>query len=45
MVSIGFLIAALVIFILAAVGVPAGRVNLVGAGLACWVISLLVARL
>lgn len=29
------LIAALVLFVLAAVGVPGGRINLVAAGLAC----------
>jgi hypothetical protein len=34
------LVFALVLFILAAVGVPA-RVNLVAAGLACWVATLL----
>ena len=45
MVSIGFLIAALVLFILAGFGVPSGRFDLIGAGLACWAISLLVARL
>jgi hypothetical protein len=30
------LVFALVLFILAAIGVPAGRVNLIAAGLACW---------
>lgn len=30
---------ALVLFILAACGVPGGRVNLIGAGLAFWVLS------
>jgi len=42
-----FLIAALVLFILAAANWPpvSGRVNLVAAGLACWVASLLVSRL
>ena len=45
MISLVFLIAALVLFIVAAVGVSAGRVNLVAAGLACWVASLLVSKL
>jgi hypothetical protein len=43
MVSLIFLIAALVLFILAAIGVPASpRVNLVAAGLACMVAAQLV---
>lgn len=33
---------ALVLLILAAFGVSAGRVNLLAAGLACWLASLLV---
>lgn len=45
MFSLIFLVAALVLFILAAIGVPAGRVNLTAAGLASWVASLLVGRL
>ena len=45
MISLAFLIAALVLFIIAAIGVPAGRYNLIAAGLACWVASLLVGRL
>ena len=45
MLALAFLIAALVLFILAAVAVPAGRFNLIAAGLACWVTSLLVGRL
>lgn len=36
------IIAALVCFILAAVGVNLPRVNLLAAGLACWVATLLV---
>ena len=36
------LIAALVCFICAAVGVGIGRVNLIGAGLALWVATLLL---
>ena len=35
------LIFALVLFVLAAVGVNSPRINLVAAGLACWVASLL----
>lgn len=35
------LVAALVLFIVAASGVPSGRINLLAAGLACWVASLL----
>ena len=42
--SLIFLIAALVLFVVAAMGVPAGRVNLQAAGLACWVTSQLVGR-
>ena len=45
MVSLAFLIAALVLFIVAAIGVPSGRVNLTDAGLACYVASLLVGHL
>ena len=44
MLSLIFLIAALVLFIVAALGVAAGRINLVAAGLACWVISELGSR-
>jgi hypothetical protein len=44
MIGMAFLIAALVLFILAAVGVTAGRLNLMAAGLACWMASLLVSR-
>lgn len=36
------LVLAFVFFLLAAVGVPAGRISLVPAGLACWVLSLLI---
>ena len=45
MLSLAFLIAALVLFILAAVAVPVPRINLTAAGLACWVASLLVGHL
>lgn len=44
MLSLIFLIAALVLFIVAAIGVPSGRVNLTAAGLACWVASQLITR-
>lgn len=42
MISTALMITALILFILAAVGVPAGRVNLIAAGLACWVASMFV---
>ena len=38
-----FLIAALILFILAAIGVPTGRVNTMAAGLACLTAAFLVA--
>jgi hypothetical protein len=41
MVSMAFLLAALILFILAAIGVNSPRVSLVPAGLACWVVSIL----
>lgn len=44
MLSLAFVIAALVLFIVAGLGVPAGRLNLVALGLACWVVSLLVGK-
>jgi hypothetical protein len=44
MFALAFLIAALVLFILAAVPVPVPRVNLTAAGLACFVASQLAAR-
>lgn len=33
------LVFAFVLFVCAAIGVPSGRINLIGAGLACWVAS------
>ena len=45
MVGIAFLIAALVLFIVAALGVPTNRYNMVAAGLACWVASQLLLHL
>jgi hypothetical protein len=44
MLSLILLVAALVLLIVAAIGIPAGRVNLTAAGLACYVASLLVTR-
>jgi hypothetical protein len=45
MIATALVIAAFILFILAAVGVPAGRYSLLAAGLACWVLSQLVGRL
>jgi hypothetical protein len=46
MLNLAFLVAALVLFIVAAVGVPVGRVNLTAAGLACMAAAqLLVGRM
>lgn len=36
------LIFAFVFFVLAALGVPSSRFNLIGAGLACWVLTLII---
>lgn len=36
------LVLAFLLFVLAAIGVSHPRVNLIGAGLACWVLTLLV---
>jgi hypothetical protein len=44
-IGFAFLIAALVLFILAALGWPQTRVNLLAAGLACWVAAQLVGHL
>lgn len=44
MFSLIFLIAALVILILAGIGVASGRLNLTAIGLACFVASVLVGR-
>lgn len=40
--SIILLVAAFVLFVLAAISVPVPRINLVGAGLACWVLAQLL---
>jgi len=46
MIATAFIIAALVLFILATVGVPSPpRFNLMAAGLACWVAASLVGPL
>jgi len=45
MIALALLIAAFVLFVLGAVGVPAGRYSLIAGGLACWVLSQLAGRL
>lgn len=45
MLGLVLLIFALVLFIIAAIGINAGRVNLIAAGLACMVAAQLVGRL
>jgi len=42
--ALAFLIASIVLFVLAAVGVGTGRFNLMAAGLACLVAAQLVGR-
>lgn len=42
MIGMVLLILALVLFVLAAIGVQTSRVNLIAAGLACWVLAQLV---
>jgi len=42
LISLILLVAAFVLFVIAAIGVPAGRYNLMSAGLACWVLSVLI---
>ena len=44
MLSLILLVAALVLFIVAALGMAAGRINLTAAGLACWVAPILATR-
>jgi hypothetical protein len=41
MLDLLLLVFAFVFFVIAAVGIPSGRFNLIGAGLACWVATLL----
>jgi hypothetical protein len=45
MIAIALQIAAFVLFIIAAIGIPAGRYSLMAAGLACWVASALVGHM
>jgi hypothetical protein len=45
MIVMALLIAAFVLFVIAALGVPSGRFSLLSAGLACWVLSSLVGHL
>ena len=45
MVALALQIAALVLFILAAISVPTGRYNLTAAGLACLTLSVLIGKL
>lgn len=40
-----FIVLAFLLFVIAAIGVAAGRVNLIAAGLACWVLSTFVGRI
>lgn len=42
MLSTILLIAAFILFLIAAIGVSSGRVNLTAAGLACWTLSQIV---
>ena len=45
MIATILLVAAFILFILAALNVPSPRVGLMAAGLACWVASVLAGRL
>jgi hypothetical protein len=45
MIATALVIAAFILFVLAAIGIPSGRYSLLAAGLACWVLSQLVGRL
>lgn len=45
MLSLALLIAAFVLFLVVAFGATYSRFNLTGAGLACWALSELIARL
>jgi hypothetical protein len=42
MIGTMLLVFAFVLFVLAALGVPSSRINLVAAGLACWVLAQFV---
>lgn len=43
MLTFVLLLAGFILFILAAMAVPVPRVNLVAAGLACWILTVLIA--
>lgn len=42
MLTFVLLLVGFILFVLAAIGVPAGRINLVAAGLACWILTALI---
>jgi hypothetical protein len=42
MISLVLMIVALILFILAAMGVSGGRINLMAAGLACWTLAQVI---
>jgi hypothetical protein len=44
-IALVLLVAAFILFILAAISIPVPRVNLVAAGLACWVLAMLLGGL
>lgn len=44
MLALGLTLAAVILFLIAAVGVPTSRFNLLAAGLACWAAASLVGR-
>lgn len=43
-ISTALLVAACILLILAAMGVPTGRLSLMAAGLACWVLAIILER-
>jgi hypothetical protein len=43
--SLLLLVVALVLFVLAALAVPVPRINLVAAGLACWVLAQIIGQI
>jgi hypothetical protein len=44
-IALVLLVAAFILFVLAAISIPVPRVNLVAAGLACWVLAMLLGGL
>ena len=44
-VSLILLVAAFVLFLLAALGIPSSRFSLVAGGLACWVLTEVIGRI